>query len=225
MKKILIPFFLIFLLPFSFAASNVSVNVSLNGNITIYDNYFIPSIIYINKGSTVTWFNSGINNHTVTSQNFSGGLPLFDSGNVTPNSTFSLVFPNTGQYPYNDSNYAGMNGIVFVQSPYCGFQRNVCVGVPPQYCDATGELINNCTACGCPNPKYACDSVTGSCYVPAENCFNTCMAESYGRKFGDLHCGLKCGVPLITLWFILLAIVMLAVGFLIWYYRDGGELR
>jgi len=224
-SKIFIPafFFFLLLLPFSFAASNVSINVSLSGNITMYDNYFIPSVIYINKGTTVTWFNSGTNNHTVTSRNFSGGFPLFDSGNVTPNATYSLLFPSTGQYPYNDSTYIGMNGIVYVQSPFCGFQRNVCVGTPPQYCDGTGDLIDNCTACGCPNPQYLCNAVTGSCYTTS--CFSQCMAAHYGRKYGDLYCGLECGVPYWVVMLIMLAIVIMAVGFLYWYYRDGGEVK
>jgi plastocyanin len=78
--------------------------------VTIYDNYYSPQTITIARGSTVTWVNSGTMNHTVTSD-----TGLFNSGTLTPASTYSITFSATGTFAYHCQFHQGMTGTVIVQ--------------------------------------------------------------------------------------------------------------
>ncbi len=63
---------------------------------------FVPPIISINQGATVTWINNGTANyHTVTSNStLNPSLPSFDSGAISPGGSFSYTFSTSGSYYY-----------------------------------------------------------------------------------------------------------------------------
>jgi plastocyanin len=70
---------------------------------------FGPSSITISAGTTITWTNKDAVVHTVTSDN-----GLFDSGNLTINSTFSRQFTTPGTYPYHCTPHPAMTATVIV---------------------------------------------------------------------------------------------------------------
>lgn len=73
---------------------------------------FEPSYLQIQLGDTVVWTNEDtINQHDTTSTEGFWSSPLLDYGQ-----TYSLTFPITGAFPYQDSFYgeAGMTGTVVV---------------------------------------------------------------------------------------------------------------
>lgn len=70
---------------------------------------FGPSSITVSAGTTITWTNKDAVAHTVTSDN-----GLFDSGNLTANSTFSRQFNTPGTYPYHCTPHPTMTATVIV---------------------------------------------------------------------------------------------------------------
>ncbi|PWB38744.1 MAG: hypothetical protein C3F02_02440 [Parcubacteria group bacterium] len=64
----------------------------------------------------------------------------------------------------------GLNGLeVYQVVNQCGDRTNLnsCSSVKPRYCDASGNLSNNCSLCGCPSGQQ-CISATGLCQnIPA----------------------------------------------------------
>ncbi len=56
---------------------------------------FDPSTITVTAGTTITWTNKDPVTHTVSSTSNE-----FDSGNITPNATFSHTFSTAGSYSY-----------------------------------------------------------------------------------------------------------------------------
>lgn len=69
------------------------------------DSYFSPQTITVPVGSTVTWTNSGNMPHTVTSD-----TGLFNSGSLSPGSTYSVSFGVAGTYHYYCSFHGGVGG-------------------------------------------------------------------------------------------------------------------
>ncbi len=83
-------------------------------SITILDNSFSPSPLTVDKGTTVTWTNSGASQHTVTSNTGSElGSPTINSGG-----TYVHTFNTAGTFDYHctfhGSPSAGMRGTVIV---------------------------------------------------------------------------------------------------------------
>jgi plastocyanin len=74
---------------------------------------FSPATITVSAGTTITWFNKGGVNHTVTSDT----TGLFNSGDVVPGSSYSFKFTNPGTYPYKCIYHVsmGMVGTVIVK--------------------------------------------------------------------------------------------------------------
>jgi plastocyanin len=56
---------------------------------------FNPSSITVAAGTTITWTNKDVVNHTVTSK-----TNVFDSGSLSKGSTFSFTFATAGTYSY-----------------------------------------------------------------------------------------------------------------------------
>jgi plastocyanin len=79
-------------------------------NVYIYDNYYSPQYLTIPGGTTVTWYNMGSMNHTVT---FNSGI---NSGTITPGSSFSWTFSTSGTYNYYCQFHSGMTGSIYVTS-------------------------------------------------------------------------------------------------------------
>ena len=77
---------------------------------------FMPSIIEVAPGTTVTWINRDTTVHTVTSGVTGGDNTgdLFDSPELQPGQEFSHTFDETGVYPYFCRFHSNMTGRVNV---------------------------------------------------------------------------------------------------------------
>ena len=82
---------------------------SSNGATKGYDPDRIVVVIGVNN--TVTWINSDLSNHTVTST--SAAVP-FDSGAIPPGGTFTFTFLEPGNYTYVCADFPWMSGAVTV---------------------------------------------------------------------------------------------------------------
>ena len=71
--------------------------------------HFDPAEITVPIGSTVTWFNKGNEEHTVTADNGS-----FDSGYKKPGTSFQRAFPTAGRFTYHCAPHPWMKGTVVV---------------------------------------------------------------------------------------------------------------
>ena len=77
---------------------------------------FIPFNAEIISGGTVTWSNDDVAVHTVTSGTVSEGPDdIFDSGIISPGSTFEHTFEDSGTYDYFCIVHPWMIGTVQVQ--------------------------------------------------------------------------------------------------------------
>jgi len=62
---------------------------------------FNPSVLFVDVGETITWYNADTADHTVTSGTATSGPDgNFDSGLINPGSTFSVTLTQPGSYPY-----------------------------------------------------------------------------------------------------------------------------
>ncbi len=70
---------------------------------------FVPATMTIKRGTTVTWTNRDITNHTVT-----GPSATLASGNLLPTGTYTKTFNTVGSFDYNCSIHPGMQGTINV---------------------------------------------------------------------------------------------------------------
>jgi len=79
--------------------------------IRIVDNRFEPAVISVPVGTTVTWSNAGLNQHTATA--FDG---TFDTGDIAPGTATQLTFDQPGTYRYYCRQHllGGMLGVIQV---------------------------------------------------------------------------------------------------------------
>jgi plastocyanin len=84
-------------------------------SVTVADYIFNPACIQVSVGSTVTWTNTGMASHTVTSDK--GASETFDSGPLGEGGTFKFTFasPETVNYYCIPHQGLGMIGTVVVQ--------------------------------------------------------------------------------------------------------------
>jgi plastocyanin len=80
------------------------------------DNFFSPLVTNINVGDTVRWINQGFNPHSTTSN-----TGVWDSDDSFPfgmdfGDTFNHTFNSAGDFPYHDSGFSSMTGLVRVVS-------------------------------------------------------------------------------------------------------------
>ena len=80
-----------------------------NARVNISGFTFVPSLINVVKGTTITWKNMDAANHTVASD-----TGLWDSGIILPGKTYSRVFSVTGSYGYHCNVHPFMTGGVIV---------------------------------------------------------------------------------------------------------------
>ena len=78
--------------------------------VSIDDDRFSPSTIYVSRGTTVEWTNDDNEDHTVTSD-----YDSFDSGRLDPDETYRRTFNTPGAYPYHCELHPEMRGIVVVR--------------------------------------------------------------------------------------------------------------
>jgi len=78
---------------------------------------FVPRTISINTGDKVTWINTNVETHTVTSgsDNSADKGKLFDSGILNANQTFEHTFNKAGIYNYYCTIHPTMTGVVNVK--------------------------------------------------------------------------------------------------------------
>jgi plastocyanin len=72
---------------------------------------YVPSEIHVPQRTIVTWLNDDFTDHTVTTNDYR----LFDSGPISPGSTFENAFVSTGEYGYHCTIHPFMRGIVIVE--------------------------------------------------------------------------------------------------------------
>jgi plastocyanin len=78
--------------------------------IEVSDFVFSPGEIEIVPGTTVTWFNEGDADHTVT-----GDDDEFDSGELEEGDSFSITFEDEGEFDYHCDIHPDMTGTVIVE--------------------------------------------------------------------------------------------------------------
>jgi plastocyanin len=112
---------------------NDSTSVSISASVSIVPGssspsngkFFVPSILNISAGTTVTWTNGDLTSyksfeveqlHTVTSGSLeSGNIGIgFDSGFLAAGKTFQLTFNSTGTFDYFCTIHPFMTGKVIV---------------------------------------------------------------------------------------------------------------
>lgn len=78
-------------------------------NITIGDmeTSFVPATITLKRGTTVTWTNRDITNHTVTGSGWNSGI-------IAPGATYSRTFATSGSFDYTCSIHPSMQGTINV---------------------------------------------------------------------------------------------------------------
>ncbi len=79
----------------------------------IEDDVFIPPVITVEQGDSVTWTNLGLLVHTVTDT--SGA---FNSGDIAPGASWGYRFTVIGEYGYECTHSIGMVGTVIVTPMY-----------------------------------------------------------------------------------------------------------
>jgi plastocyanin len=71
---------------------------------------FVQANLSVSKGTTVTFVNCDEVTHTSTSD-----AGVWDSGSLTPTSTFQRTFSTSGSFPYHCNPHPSMKGTVVVQ--------------------------------------------------------------------------------------------------------------
>lgn len=94
----------------NFISSFTTASAGQIVGVSIGDSSFTPQAITINVGDTVTWTNNGVLVHTSTR---SGTFP-WDSGFMSPGQAFSVIFTQSGTFPYLCTTH-GFTGTVTVQ--------------------------------------------------------------------------------------------------------------
>jgi plastocyanin len=91
--------------------NSASSNAATTNFVTIQNFAFSPSVIKIEKGTTVTWTNKDSTAHTVTETDGKNGPK---SADIAPGKTFVFTFDTTGTYSYRCSIHSNMTGTVVV---------------------------------------------------------------------------------------------------------------
>ncbi len=82
-----------------------------NSQVMIKDFAYVPSVITVSTGTTVTWTNTDDDPHTVTDR---GDKQLFHSNALDTNEKFSYTFATPGTYEYFCKLHPHMMGKVIV---------------------------------------------------------------------------------------------------------------
>ncbi len=84
-------------------------NVGID-DIRILNNTFYPDTVIVQRYTRITWLNTDLGSHTVTSND-----GLFDSGTITNNETFEYMFETRGTFTYRCVYFANLHGTVIVE--------------------------------------------------------------------------------------------------------------
>ena len=88
------------------SAATQTSSVSISGYM------FMPSVISVKRGTTVTWTNHDQVSHTVTADNSSSAAP--SSMDIAPNGTYRFTFQTAGTYTYHCFPHPYMHGTIVV---------------------------------------------------------------------------------------------------------------
>jgi plastocyanin len=77
--------------------------------IIIKDNAFLPMLLGVKVGDTITWINQDSYDHTVKESN-----GVFDSGPLAKGAEFSYTFTKEGKYDYSCTIHTFMTGTINV---------------------------------------------------------------------------------------------------------------
>ncbi len=91
-------------------SASPQTSTASNNTVRIVELEFHPSSVTIAKGTNVTWVNDDLVTHTVTSD-----TGAFESGNLSPDRSFTHQFNDTGTFSYHCSIHTFMKGTVTVQ--------------------------------------------------------------------------------------------------------------
>jgi len=78
-------------------------------DVSIVDFAFQPMAIFVHRGETVRWTNTGNAQHTVDSD-----IEIFESDILDPGETYSYTFDQPGIFPYHCDIHEQMHGMVIV---------------------------------------------------------------------------------------------------------------
>jgi len=78
--------------------------------VTIIDFAFQLDALSVKQGRGVSWTNTGAKPHTVTSD-----TGVFDSGVLTPGTTFTQTFKQRGTFAYHCAIHPSMTGVITVK--------------------------------------------------------------------------------------------------------------
>jgi plastocyanin len=78
-------------------------------DVSIVDFAFQPTAIFVNRGQTVEWTNTGNAQHTVDSD-----TEVFESDILDPGDAYSYTFDEPGIFPYHCDIHPHMRGMVIV---------------------------------------------------------------------------------------------------------------
>lgn len=81
----------------------------------IDDRCYIPHVITVSAGHTVSWLNDDSAFHSVTSGTYGAPTILFDSGYMDPAEIFTYTFDQPGTYPYFCTLHEWMVGTIIVR--------------------------------------------------------------------------------------------------------------
>jgi plastocyanin len=73
---------------------------------------FAPASLHVSTGTTVTWTNSDPTAHTTTADK--SDSQTWDSGNLSPNTSFAVTFTKAGTYAFHCDIHNYMTGTVIV---------------------------------------------------------------------------------------------------------------
>ncbi len=90
--------------------ASTSTPASTGNSVTIMNFAFSPATLTVKTGTKVTWTNNDTVTHTVTADQ-----GAFDSGNISPGSTFSFTFTKAGTYSYHCNIHHSMTATITVQ--------------------------------------------------------------------------------------------------------------
>ena len=90
---------------------NATTPVRTTG-IELRDNRFVPTVISVKAGETITWVNAGTVQHNVVFRR-NGPSSVY----LKPGETYALSLPTTGVFDYACSLHSGMVGRVIVAAP------------------------------------------------------------------------------------------------------------
>jgi plastocyanin len=82
---------------------------ALAANVTISAAGFVPSTVTINQGDTVTWTNTDVANHQLAGNKAGLSSPV-----LSTSQSYSFVFKDAGNFPYQDALNKKLKGVVVV---------------------------------------------------------------------------------------------------------------